>query len=275
MSKQKVILTVSFLVLVGALYYGAKNNFSIPFISGNKTGNVESLDQAKIKAKEFIKQQLLQGQNIDVEVTDIKEENGLYKLSINVGGQSVNTYMTKDATLFFPNPQDMTLGDTAASNATAPEAQQIPQSDIPEVELYVMSYCPYGNQAEGAMGPVADLLGDKLNLSVRYILNDRGTDDKPEKRFSSLHGADEFKQDIREVCIQKEQSGKFWSYLEAVNNDCTLENIETCWKTAASKTGVNINQVTSCYNNNVIAYAEAEAEASKANGVSGSPMRGL
>ncbi len=42
-------------------------------------------------------------------------------------------------------------------------------TDKPELDFYVMSFCPYGNQMETTLRPVFDLLGDKVNLKPRYI----------------------------------------------------------------------------------------------------------
>ena len=39
----------------------------------------------------------------------------------------------------------------------------------PELDFYVMSFCPYGNQMETTLRPVFDLLGDKVTLKPRYI----------------------------------------------------------------------------------------------------------
>jgi len=43
----------------------------------------------------------------------------------------------------------------------------------PEVKFFVMSFCPYGNQAEEGLEPVYQLLRDKVNWQPRYIINDR------------------------------------------------------------------------------------------------------
>lgn len=42
-------------------------------------------------------------------------------------------------------------------------------TDKPELDFYVMSFCPYGNMIETALRPVFDLLGDKVTMRPRYI----------------------------------------------------------------------------------------------------------
>ncbi len=44
-------------------------------------------------------------------------------------------------------------------------------SQTPQLDFYVMSFCPYGNQIEEVLKPVADLLGDKVTLQPRYIFD--------------------------------------------------------------------------------------------------------
>ena len=39
----------------------------------------------------------------------------------------------------------------------------------PELDFYVMSFCPYGNQMENTLRPVFDLLDDKVTIKPRYI----------------------------------------------------------------------------------------------------------
>ncbi|MBU3941884.1 MAG: hypothetical protein KKF74_03150, partial [Nanoarchaeota archaeon] len=46
--------------------------------------------------------------------------------------------------------------------------QCMPKKDKPEVELFVMSHCPYGTQIEKGMLPVARLLGDKIDFNIRF-----------------------------------------------------------------------------------------------------------
>ena len=39
----------------------------------------------------------------------------------------------------------------------------------PQLDFYVMSFCPYGNQIETTIRPIFDLLGNKVELRPRYI----------------------------------------------------------------------------------------------------------
>lgn len=56
--------------------------------------------------------------------------------------------------------------ENGSSVVFAPET-----SKKPNIKLFVMAYCPYGNQAETGLKPVADLLGDKIEIEPHYIFN--------------------------------------------------------------------------------------------------------
>jgi len=59
----------------------------------------------------------------------------------------------------------------AKSTAKATTNLKIDKVDTPELKFFVMSFCPYGNQIETALKPVADLLGDKANIQPQYIFD--------------------------------------------------------------------------------------------------------
>lgn len=47
------------------------------------------------------------------------------------------------------------------------------KSKKPEAKFFVMSFCPYGNQAEEGLSPVYQLLKNKVNWQPRYVLYDK------------------------------------------------------------------------------------------------------
>ncbi|HDI73234.1 MAG TPA: hypothetical protein ENF58_03780 [Candidatus Altiarchaeales archaeon] len=91
----------------------------------------------------------------------------------------------------------------------------MPKKEKPEVELFVMAYCPFGTQIEKGILPVAELLGDKINLSVKFC-------------SYAMHGKKELDEQILQYCIQKEQKDKYLSYLrcflkEGKTDECLKE----------------------------------------------------
>jgi len=77
--------------------------------------------------------------------------------------------------------------------------QCMDKKDVPEVELFVMSHCPYGTQMEKGILPVVELLGDKIDFKIRFV-------------YYAMHGEKEVNEEARQYCIQKEQKDKFISY---------------------------------------------------------------
>jgi len=149
---------------------------------------------------------------------------------------------------------------------TAFAAKPVHTSGTEDAMLFVMSFCPYGVQAEQAMKPVVDMLGDSVSIAPHFIVNVANGE------VQSLHGAVEAKEDMRQACIWKYYDQKtFWSYVDNVNGQCSLSNIETCWKTAASSASVDTTKIETCATDEGIALMTAEAALSEQYGVSGSP----
>jgi protein-disulfide isomerase len=154
---------------------------------------------------------------------NVTEENGLYKITTNYQNQDISIYSSLDGKyLFLSPPLDMNKAIETAEPATA----EMPKTDTPEVEVFVMSYCPYGTQAQAAMIPVARLLGDKANIKIRFV-------------DYAMHGKKEVDENTRQYCIQKEQSNKLWNYLECfISSDDT----EACQSTA----GIDTTKLNAC-----------------------------
>ena len=77
------------------------------------------------------------------------------------------------------------------------------------------------------MKPVADLLGTKADIKVRYIATING-DSVDSVR--SLHGISEAKEDLRQICVAKNSPQKFWSYLTEIKCP-VLPDIQECHTT--------------------------------------------
>ncbi len=189
----------------------------------------------------------------------------MIETSSSQGTQEQTLYVTKDGKFFVP--QIISTEITAGSNqGTQEETVEVPKSDKPEVDLYVMSYCPYGNIAEEAMKPVVDLLGDKFDINIHYIVSISGD------TISSLHGTEEANQDMREACIQRDYStGVFWDFINYTNNECTLDDIATCWEEAADAVGIDKDSVKECFESEGMSLMQADNALTQENGISGSP----
>lgn len=127
-----------------------------------------------------------------------------------------------------------------AETGNVPEVQQavdttppanIPKTDKPKVELFVMSYCPYGLQMEKALMPAWDLLKNKADISVKFV-------------SYIMHGKEEIDENTREYCIQKEQPSKFATYLKCFYAGVSGQAPD--YKSCLTQAGVNTTQLNSC-----------------------------
>lgn len=268
MDKGKITLVLVAVLAVSVLTQGFTSN---PLGGANK-------EKIKAEAKDYIAKNLMAGQEDSFEVKEVNEEGGLYKLTVDVDGREVTSYMTKDRSIFFPSALEMNPEVAGEQDEqTAEQTEEIPQTDNPEVELYLMSFCPYGNQAEELMKPVAELLGDSADIQPHYIFYDDYQGGGPEfcideeSKYCSMHGAPEANQNIRELCVFNNQNDKYWDFITQVNADCDYKNVDECWTGPAEEVGVDVGSVENCFEDNKLAYAEGEVKLTTEKKVSGSP----
>lgn len=76
-----------------------------------------------------------------------------------------------------------------------------------KIDLFVMSMCPYGVTAERALKDFLEVVKG-VNVSIHFIASEN-----PDGTFSSLHGAKEVEEDIRQVCIMKYHPTKYFDYM--------------------------------------------------------------
>jgi hypothetical protein len=171
-------------------------------------GSVPSLspvsgDAVAEEAVEFINTQLLQGQTTAT-LEDVSSEKGLVKATINVQGQDTPVYITNDGELMFL--QAIPLGETEGTDTPTqsppqqPPATDVPKSDKPVVELFVMSHCPFGTQMEKGILPVVKTLGDSVDFNLKFV-------------YYAMHGELEVTEQANQYCIREEQEDKLLDYL--------------------------------------------------------------
>jgi len=271
-----ILILILLLALGGSVY--TKGFTDVPFIgSSGSSSSKADIEKAKQKASDFIKNNLMQGSD-EFDVTNVAKEGNLYKMTVDVQGREIESYMTADLSTFFPSALDMEPQAAGESQEKAqPTPQDIPKSDNPTVQLFTMSYCPYGNQAEDLMAPVVELLGDAVEVEPHYIFYENYQGGGPEycvddeSKYCSMHGVEEANQDLRELCVYKNQRDKYWDFVANANEMCTVEDIETCWLDAAKEAGVDTASVEGCFDQNALSYAKSEVALTEDLGVQGSP----
>jgi len=104
-----------------------------------------------------------------------------------------------------------------AATTETPVSVSLVKSARPTVELYVMSFCPFGVQAEKVMTPVVRLLENSTDFKVFYIATVPGSDLLTAK---SLHGNAEAIEDARQLCVLTHAPEKYWDYISTFDSKC-------------------------------------------------------
>jgi hypothetical protein len=169
--------------------------------SGGTTGNVISESEAGDTIIEYLNAQTGGG----VEYVSTEDIGNLYEINVNYQGQDIPVYVTKDGEYFVQGAIPLT-GQVTAPNQNQQPPADVVKSDKPQVELFVMTHCPYGTQAEKGYVPVIELLGDKIDSSVKFV-------------HYFLHDPEEIETPIQ-ICIREEQGAKYNDYLA-----CFLEEL--------------------------------------------------
>ena len=154
--------------------------------------------------------------------------------------------------------------------------ERIPKRDKPNFKIFYMSYCPFGIQTMKGFSEVAKLFGDKIEFEPHFVIyeNYRGGGADyciANGSICSMHGIEELNEDIRQACVWKYEKDKFWDYTMCVMNECSLSNIETCWRRCADKVNLNRDKIINCFKDEGATLMEKEKELNREYGVSGSP----
>jgi len=222
---------------------------------GGITGNVISEDFAGEKILDFAS-----SQGADADLVKINDKGNLYEVVLLMEGSEFPVYITKDGNYFISQPVPLTVlnSQTPTQQTQTPTSENIPKSDKPKVELFVMSYCPYGTQAEKGILPVVALLDDKIDFKLRTV-------------HYILHGEKEDIENKRELCIREEQGqDKLNRYLVCIldSDDINVPaDVVSCEKEA----GIDSAKLQTCLTTNADDYYAADSELSEGYGVRGSP----
>lgn len=181
-------------------------------------------EEAVKTAVDFVNTNLLAANVAKATYKDIKEEDGLYKFTLTIEGQDYDSYITKSGQLFFP--QVINIKQEI-------EKSQLTKSDKPDVKLFVMSYCPYGLQAEKMYLPVYNLLKDKTNMGI-YFVN------------YAMHGKKELDENLRQYCIQKDQNDKYVAYLECFTSSTAGKDGSVDPATCLAKANIDKTKLNEC-----------------------------
>lgn len=198
--RNSIIIVVLALGLfaAGAIFYARKGPC---FCAAEKKADTSlpqtlSPQQVAEKAISYINQNLLSG-GASASLVSAAEENGLYKFTLKIGDEEFKSFVSKDGKILFPE-EGINLESSPVKGSAA--AEDVSTSDKPDVKLFVMSYCPYGLQAQKMFLPVYDLLKNRATMGVYFV-------------DYAMHGEKEIDENLNQYCVQKNEKEKFSNYL--------------------------------------------------------------
>jgi len=237
------------------------STWSITIPVGKSAKKILGPEEAKAAAENFINNNLLPA-NVKATVKSAVLEGNVYNISLNVSGKDYTSYMTRDGSKFFQSgldtatyAQENAANQAAGNQAPAPaqpnQNTNAPKSDKPKVELFVMTYCPYGLQAEKGIIPVFEALGDKIDASVKFV-------------HYFLHGDKEEQETYTQACIRDQQTAKYNNYLPCFIAEGDSAKCQT-------SAGIDQAKLTGCLAAKSKEIYQADSVASQSYGVQGSP----
>ncbi|HDP74234.1 MAG TPA: hypothetical protein ENN46_04775 [Candidatus Woesearchaeota archaeon] len=150
------------------------------------------------------------------------------------------------------------------------------------IEVFLMSYCGYGNTAEEMLYEVHKQVGDAVEIIPRYIYygslsEDRmGPDycieDNEKETYCSMFGIQDLNQGIREECVYLDFGPDEWfRFALEMNTRCNARNADTCWEPVAQDLGLDVAAIKRCQAERGLEIVKDNFEVTQRLGVTGSP----
>src|SRR6056297_1060634 len=226
------------------------------------------------EAMGFINSELLGGATATLEKTVVSD--GWYELTISMQGETTNVLVNKNSGDLYLSPINK-AEFLAAKEETVVEEESptVIKAEHPVVELFVMSHCPFGTQAEKVLLPVIDSLKEDADFEIKYV-------------HYAMHGERELSEQMTQECIKKQSEEEFYKYLscflgttsgsEEESNECLekitidKEALATCVDELDKEYGVTEGLLDeSTWLSGRFPLFKVHAEESLAYGVKGSP----
>ena len=217
----KMILPAA-IVAVGAVI-GLASVYLSPSISeiehGSDSGkNLMTIEEAGARAIDFINENMLQG-GMTASILESAEESGIYKIKLKIQEEEFDSYITKDGRFLFPQFIDI---------EEIEKEKEVVKADRPDVKIFVMSYCPYGLQAQKMFLPVYELLKGQADISVYYV-------------DYIMHDKQEIDENLRQYCIEQEQADTYYDYL-----NCFVHGDTGDFAKCAKNSGIDQAKLDAC-----------------------------
>lgn len=131
-----------------------------------------------------------------------------------------------------------------------------------QLDLFIMSYCPYGIMAVMALKPVIEAFGKDIDLNIHYVATVEAGE------YYSMHGQEEKLENIRQLCIAKIDKTKLLPYMWCLYD----ETKNLTWVECAASVGLDARKVDKCVTGGEgLGLALADAQIAEQLGVQASP----
>ena len=118
-------------------------------------------------------------------------------------------------------------------------ASRIARMGKPTLELFVMSYCPFGVQAEEKIIPIVKKFGDKIDFKLQFIAEEKEESSTQNiTPFTSLHGYPEVAENIRQLLVAQEYPDRYLDYIL-----CRGKKLDKSWEDCAQKLGIDVAKI--------------------------------
>lgn len=222
-------------------------------------------DEFKNKTIPAAIKKVLNSPDTKFEVTAIKETSGVYEFQLKLQSQTYTSYITKDGKILFTS--GVKLDDSAKKDAAATTPQKkltlkdLKKSDKPSLTAFVVANCPFGLQTQRVFKKVLEEVPAlEANLKVKYI----GSIENG--KIVSMHGDEEAKENLKQICIRDEQPTLYWPYV-----NCYMQEGKT--DECLANAGVDTAMMTACTEDpkRGNAFAQKDFDMATKFKVSGSP----
>lgn len=284
------IATLIIGLVLGAVLTMGYFTIAGPVDNNNQQNNTVDVNELKLDVEDWVNKNLIGDASVQAKIIDVNYlGNNLYELDYEIYQEG----QLAGAGFFYSIGSELIIGQRfdLTKNLDVPETEEpvvaeMQKSDVPKVDLFIMSFCPYGLQAVGAFKPAIQLLEKEIDFDLSYVIYSNYASNygqswdaycfDEEEKYCSMHGIEELNENIRELCIQKYQKDKLWDYMSLLVDDYTAgkvstRNISTMWKEYAATAKVDVAAVEKCFNEEAENLLAEQVALNQKYSVQGSP----
>ena len=172
-----IAILIAGVLIAGTAIYINKTNTEI--INNENTSELLSPQEAGEKVIDFVNNNILQGKST-ASLVETLEENGLYKVKFTIENQEIETYVTRNGKLFFPEGIDLsevqepaveesqTIGNFSVSNDEVCQ-----ENGKPVVYFFGSESCPYCQWEH----PIIEKVAERFKENISFHNNMDAQDD--------------------------------------------------------------------------------------------------